>query len=305
MPVPAKIPHHLDQIDEALPVQFKDKPNIYSLIQNCTVKIQEIEDLYWSIFEQTQFYKAKGVNLDRYGLMLNKKRPAGMSDEEYFIVLAGEIIVRSSDSTVDGIRKRIEAVLKMFKSNVILVNNTLNWRTLGTYPDLTGSVFFYGYTADPSRHLTGLEGNILKAACPVGISTAIFGMHRTPRSLRSTTSSLWIPCEIETTPNQVVVRDPGPTLDRLVADSSDINTDTFVVRGSNFKAYGRNWESGRLSEDGSFTTSVIIDTPTEETEFEVDFRLDSTATTTTDTLFFDGAGLRLDRGVLLEISVST
>lgn len=303
MPVPAKINNHLDQIDEALPVQFKDKPNIYSLIQNCAGKIQEIEDLYWSIFEQTQFYKAKGVNLDRYGFMLNKKRPAGMSDEEYFIVLAGEIIARSSDATVDGIRKRVEAVLKMFKSNIILVNNTLNWRTLDTYPDLTGSVFFYGYTTDPTRRLTGREGDILKAACPVGISTAIFGMHRTPRSLRSTTSSLWIPCEILTYPDRIIVPNPDPDPDRLVADSSDVNTDVFVVRGTNFKAYGKNWESGRLSEDGAFTTSVIVDTPSEETEFEVDYRTDTT--TITDTLFFNGAGLRQDRGILLEISVSS
>lgn len=300
MPVPAKIQNHLDQIDEALPVQFKDKPNIYALIQNCAGKIQEIEDLYWSIFEQTQFYKAKGVNLDRYGFMLNKKRPAGMSDEEYFIVLAGEIIARSSDATVDGIRKRVEAVLKLFKSNIILVNNTLNWRTLSTYPDLTGSVFFYGYTTNSTRRLTGREGDILKAACPVTTSVAIFGQHLTYRSLRITTSSLWIPCEIETYPSQIIVNDPpDPPFDRLVADSSDVNSDTFVVRGSEFKAYGKNWEHGRLAEFGSFAEEAIIDTEVAEDYFEIE------SDDFTDVLLIESEGWSADRGVLLEVSVST
>lgn len=306
MPVPAKINNHFDQIEEAFPVQFKDKPNIYALLQNCTEKIQNIEDLFWSIFENTQFYKAKGVNLDRYGFMLNKKRPAGMSDEEYFILLAGEIIIRSSDGTVDGIRKRIEAVLNLFKSNIVLVNNTLNWRTLGTYPDLTGSIYFYGYTRDLTRRLTGLEGNILKAACPVTTSVAIFGQHVSYRSLRISNSSLFIPCEIITQPDQLVVQDPGPTLDELSTDA--IGTDVFALRGSEFKMFGKNWENARLAEQGSFAEEALIDLVDAEDYLEVDGISANPASfgqEFTDVLLLESEGWSADRGILLEISVST
>jgi hypothetical protein len=295
MPIPSKINNHLDQFEEEFPSQFRDKPNIYKLMQNVVEKVQDIEDLFWSIFEGTKFFKAKGVNLDRYGLVLGKPRPAGLEDPEYFILLAGEVIARSSDGTVDGIRKRLEAVLGVFKTNIILLNNTITWRDTGNYPALTGGVFVYGYTQDPTRRLTGTEGDILKAACPVTTATAIYGQHFSPRSLRISRSSLWIPCEIIL---------PAPQYDIISTDN--IPTDIIAVRADNFKAYGKGWESGMLAEHGSFSEEALIDSTDAEDLLEIESRdYDNNNQYWADILQFQSEGYSADRGVLLEVSQST
>lgn len=286
--------HYLEMVDR-LPVQFQDKTNIDLMIQTYAKQIQEIEDLFWEILDETKFHEARGVNLDHYGLLLGKPRPAGMDDNDYFVEVAGEIIARASDGTVNSIRKVTEAVNRIYSSDIIEINNTINWRN-NSVPYLTGDVMVYGYYNISARTLSGNEGDLLLKACPITTRTAIYGEHI---QLSDSINNLFIPCEIEVTPDDLqVYTDFDTTVADLVTDVA--GTDNIAVSGTTFASYGKNWELAILPEDDQSGDILSVNDGNQFQDFLVD--TDDEGQTN---FFVQTAGVNTDHGVMLEISTST
>ena len=293
MPIPSVINDHLDQMIEEFPSQFQDKPNITALLEVWNEQIQYLEDSLWETFAGTQFFDAKGVNLDRYGLLLGLVRPAGMSDDEFASLVAGEVVARASDATGDSIRKITEAVTGLRNTNIIEINNTLRWRADG-YPALTGSVFIYGYYSRKDRKLSGFEGNLLKRACPITTDVAVFGQHI---QFDENNNNLWIPCEVILTPDPIGVETPlGNPLDELVTDA--VGTDNLAVSATNFEAYGANWELSILPEEAGGGGTFVVNSGEEFENFLIDTDEES------EILTVQTSGIDDSHGVLLEISTS-
>lgn len=294
MPEPIKIEEHTLDLIESMPTQFRDKTNIETLLNVWGNYVQEIEDHYFSIFEETRFFEASGVNLDRYGFLLGLKRPAGMVDSEFRSIIAGEIVARASDSTMDSIRTTIEAVTGMERTNIIDINNTVEWRNSG-YPKLTGDVMVYGYYTRGNRRLSGYEGELLKKACPVTTEVSVYGEHI---QLDPENNNLWIPCEVKLLPDPVGVESPlgNSPLDELVTDAA--GTDNLAVSGTRFDSYGVNWELGILPEDSSGGGSLVVET---DEGFDT---LNIQTSNGTEVFEVQTEGIENNHGVLLEISYS-
>lgn len=287
---------HYERVAERLPTQFRDKPNIDALVEVWTDQIQELEDHFNEIPVNTRLHKAGGVNLDRYGELLGIKRPPDFNDDEWFGVIAGKLAARASDATVNSIRKTTEALTEMFNTNIIEIHNKLEWISNGTVR-LTGDIFVYGYYNRRDRTLSGQEGNLLKAACPVTTNVAIFGQHI---QYSDSERSLYIPCEIAFTNDELGVKDPSdPTVHTLVDDAG--GTNSFALSANNFDKFGPNWENGVLPEEGGGNELLSVNAldpgfedflVSEEDDLGQRFRVNT-----------DGIGT--DHGIFLEISTST
>ena len=295
MPKPQKIENHYEEMVDLLPTQFQDKENIDKLLQVWSEQIQSIEDSLWELESETKFFEAQGVNLDRYGHLLGLVRPAGMSDNEFFSIVAGEIIARSSDASMDSIRKIIEAVTGLRRTNIIDINNTVVWRNNG-YPKLTGDVMVYGYYSLSDKRLSGYEGELLKKACPITTEVAIYGQHI---QFDEDNNNLFIPCEIIQSGDPIGVESPlgNDPLDELVTDS--VGTDNLAVSGNNFESYGLNWELAILPEDRSDGGTLAINAGNgfENLQIETEEEGSELFNVNTD-------GVENTHGVLLEISTS-
>lgn len=294
MPVPVKIEDHYEEMVEIFPTQFQDKPNIDALLQVWNEQIQEIEDCFWSIFDNTKFLEAGGVNLDRYGYLLGLSRPAGMSDDEFFSIVAGEVIARASDATVDSIRTITEAVTGLRRTNIIEINNTIRWRNTG-YPQLTGDVMIYGYFSLKDRLLSGFEGNLLKRACPVTTGVAIYGQHI---QFDEDVNNLYIPCEVILSPDPMGVESPvGNPLDELVTDA--VGTDNIAVSANNFEAFGDNWELAILPEESSGGGVLVVNAGEGFENFNIN------SSEGQEIFNVQTEGIENNHGIMLEISTST
>lgn len=294
MAVPSRINNHYQEMVDNLPTQFLDKQNIDGLVATWAEEVQILEDNYWSIYDNTKFLEADGVNLDRYGLLVGIQRPAGMSDDDFFVLVSSEIIARSSDATVDSIRRKIEAVMGLYDTNVIEINNTIVWRNTG-YPKLTGDVMVYGYFNLRDRPLSGFEGDLLKRACPVTTEKAIFGQHI---RFSDTENNLFIPCEIILSPDKVGVESPtGNPLDELVTDA--VGTDNIAVASDNFSAFGDNYELAILPEDSSGGGVFGVNAGEGYEDLNVE-----TETEGVEVFAVQTEGIETNHGVMLEISTS-
>lgn len=248
-----KIVDHYERVAERLPTQFRDKPNIDAFVQAWTKQVQDLEDHLYSIPVNTRLHTAVGVNLDRYGALLGLRRPAGADDDEWFSIIAGKIVARASDATVNSIRKTTEAVTQMYNTNIIEYDNKFEWLGNG-YNKLTGDVFVYGYYNKKDRTLSGYEGDLLKAACPITTDVAIFGQHI---QYSDSERSLYIPCELNFVNDTMAVIDEGdPTQHSASTDAA--GTDLLAVAGTNVESYGDNWENGVLPELGGGETILSV-----------------------------------------------
>ena len=290
------ITDHYELVAENLPTQFRDRPNIDAIVESWSTQVQDIEDHLNEIPLETKLHKARGVNLDRYGELLGIVKPPGFNDDEWFGVIAGKLAARSSDATVNSIRKTTEALTEMYLTNIIEVHNKLEWLNNGINR-MTGDVMVYGYYNKRDRILSGLEGDLLLAACPVTTGVAIFGQHI---QYSDSERSLYIPCEVSFLNDTMAVKDPAdPTLHTAVDD--DAGTNTFALSSDNFDKYGPNWENGVLPEE--FGGSELLAINALDPGFE-DF-LVSEEEGLIERFRINTDGVGTDHGIFLEISTST
>lgn len=291
-----EITDHYERVAERLPTQFRDKPNIDAIVESWSTQIQALEDHLNEIPTETKLHQARGVNLDRYGDLLGIAKPAGFNDDEWFGVIAGKIAARSSDATMNSIRKTTEALTEMFNTNIIDIDNKFEWLSSGINRQ-TGDVLVYGYYNKRDRILSGQEGDLLKAACPVTTGVAVFGQHI---QYSDSEKSLYIPCEVTLLNDTMAVKDFGdPTLHTAVDD--DAGTNTFALSTDNFEKFGPNWENGVLPEEDGGNEILAVNAldpgfedflVSEEEGLIERFRVNT-----------DGVGT--DHGIFLEISTST
>lgn len=288
------ITDHYERVAERLPTQFRDKPNIDAIVTAWSRQIQDLEDHLSSIPTGTQLHLAQGVNLDRFGEYLGIVRPAGFNDDQWFGVLAGKLASRASDGTVNSIRQTTEALTQMFDTNIIEVNNKVEWVANGINRQ-TGDILVYGYYNKRDRVLSGEEGNLLKAACPVTTDVAIFGQHI---QYSDSEKSLYIPCEIITVNDEMAVKDFGDVTEHTAVTDAG-GTDTLALSADNFTKYGPRWEHGVLPEADGGATLLAVNAL--DPGFE-DFQINDGEIQRFN-INVDGIGT--DHGIFLEISTST
>ena len=290
------ITDHYLRTAERLPSEFRDRPNIDAVVETWTGQVQDLEDCLNTIPVGTRLHLAKGVQLDRYGAALGETRPPDFNDDEWFGVIAGKLAARASDATVNSIRRTTEALTEMFKTNIIEFNNKVEWDSSGINRQ-TGDILVYGFYNRRDRILSGQEGDLLLAACPVTTDVAIFGQHI---QYSDSEKSLYIPCEVTFSPDTMAAKDPNdPTIHTIVSDIA--GTDTFALAADNFESFGPNWEHGVLPEDDSGSTLLSVNAldPGFE-DFLVNYDPEGV-----QRFNINVDGIATDHGIFLEISTST
>ncbi|KKL98555.1 hypothetical protein LCGC14_1823240, partial [marine sediment metagenome] len=97
-----KITDHLERSLKRLISQYKDSPNIESILRVYGPEIQQLENMFSDIFTKTIFLQSEGEQLDRIGLILNQPRQ-GLSDLDYKTVLIGKIAEYNSEGTPEDL----------------------------------------------------------------------------------------------------------------------------------------------------------------------------------------------------------
>ena len=95
--------------------QFKDKPNIESILTTYISEVQDLEDTYFSLLNERGINTAVGNQLDILGALVNEQR-LGRDDELYRIAILTRIGINNSEGTPNEIMsllKNIENATKV------------------------------------------------------------------------------------------------------------------------------------------------------------------------------------------------
>lgn len=280
-----KIEDHYERAKERLPTQFKEKHNIDALVQSWFSQIQALEDTLIDIREKTKLLEAEGEQLDRYAAYYNIIRSYNETDDQLFGRIAKEIIGRASEASPDSLRHAVEAITGLKNTNVIEFSNVVEWEN-NSVSLREGAVLVFGYYQDSRERIDGVISNVIEKAIQIAGGTTIFGKHLNVGA----NNSLWIPCEITTAGERILLREAGDVTSYLV----DSLGDNLIVKSNNLKTYGKNWELGVLPEDDIVLSELQV-APSGD-NLQVFYE----GNPTPDNLFTGVSGLEL-QGHLLEI----
>lgn len=245
-----KISDHYQKAIERLPEQFRDKPNIDAILQTWFSAIQDIEDDLIDMREGIRLYEARGVNLDRYATTLGLTRDFEESDGSLFGRIATKILSRSSEGSTESLRRAVETVTGLDRTNIIEFNNIIEWEN-DSEPFLTGGVLVYGYYYSSSDIIHDVKSNVIEGACPATVDNVIFGKHLNDTGI----NNLWIPCEVVLEGDDLVFRDAADVIDNAV----DGLGNQIVISAGNFKSFGEGWEQGILPEDDIRLDNLVVE----------------------------------------------
>ncbi len=128
--------HETDAIARLL-YQYKDKPNIESLIKDLfTTQIQELEDAIIPLYTRLSIDDSIGVQLDEIGEIVGQER-LGLQDDAYRVFIKAKIGVNVSESD-------IPRVIDVWK---LITNATIN-QLIETFPAEVN--FYYDVPIDDS-----------------------------------------------------------------------------------------------------------------------------------------------------------
>jgi hypothetical protein len=244
-----KIENHYQNAVDRLPMQFRDKPVIDSVLATWFGKVQELEDQLFLIKESNHILTASGSHLEKFARLLNIKREFNESDSSLYGRMAVEIIGRSSEASPDSLRKVVEAVTGLTGTNIIEYANVVDWENSGNLRR-EGATLVFGYYYSSRDRVHGIESDIIRKATPIATGSTVFGKHLNGRGV----NSLWIPCEVILEGAPLMVRDSSDNVDNLVDEFGN----TFVVSSPNIDRYGENWELGILPEDNIVFDEVFL-----------------------------------------------
>ena len=137
-----------------LPEQFKNKPNIASLLQVISTLAQDIENVGFTLQDGFKLSQAIGTQLDVIGKILGEPR-SGRSDDEYRIALNLKIAINTSSGTPESIINVVASV-----------TNSVSVQLLEAYP--AKIQLFY----DGAVVIVG-AGDIIKQITPAGVEITI------------------------------------------------------------------------------------------------------------------------------------
>lgn len=102
MTIITKIENHKQEAIGKIRQQYKDKPRIKALFDSIIDEIQTLENVFVQLREEKSIYVAVGAQLDLWGEVLNQPR-GGLSDQQYRLVLLGQIAVNVSKGTPEDL----------------------------------------------------------------------------------------------------------------------------------------------------------------------------------------------------------
>ena len=103
-----KIENHVEQAQNNLITQFKNKVSIRALIETYVKQIQDIEAVFCQLLEDVRVDTATGVTLDNIGTIVAEARN-GRTDSAYRTALFAKIRTLSSQGTIEDIIQVLEA----------------------------------------------------------------------------------------------------------------------------------------------------------------------------------------------------
>lgn len=241
---------HYNNAIERLPAQFKDKTNIDALIKTMFVQVQALEDNLLAIKDESRLLEAEGKQLDKYAHYLDLVRDFNETDESLFGRIAKIIIGRCSEASPDSLRRSVEAITGLTDTNIIEFSNVIEWEN-NNVPLRAGATLLYGIYQDDRMRIDKVYEDLIVNATPISGTSTVFGKHNNIGD----NLSLFIPCEITTIGNKLLVRDSSNNLDYLV----DALGNNFVARANNFRTFGEGWEYGVLPEDNIVLDEIITE----------------------------------------------
>jgi len=97
-----QILNHASLALQRLAQQYKDKPKLAALIGVFTPKVQELEDVFWSLHVDRRIELAVGEQLDLLGRVVGQRRD-GASDSEYRLRLKARVRANFSTGSPEDI----------------------------------------------------------------------------------------------------------------------------------------------------------------------------------------------------------
>lgn len=93
---------HINQALRRLITQYKESPNIISLLNVFVQQIQDLEDTFFQLLQERSLFSAVGVQLDKLGTTLDQGR-MGLSDDDYRVLLLIKISEINSEGTPEDL----------------------------------------------------------------------------------------------------------------------------------------------------------------------------------------------------------
>ncbi len=266
-----------------VPSMLSDKTNFNVLLDVQSESFQNIEDILYTIMEDTYFLTAKGYNLNRYGQIFGIKRSNDTPDEDFRWHIITEISRRGSTGNIEQVRQMFEAVTGQSNSRVFNI------------PTL--SFMYYGYIDDFTYKTTvpRQAAIALRKAMPPTVGSVVFG-------IADSNKTLFVPEELVDDYKFLVTQDDdyivNETDDYIVAKSDSLKTVAVDVI-----------TSGILSEPyatiaNATSKFALQDETSLDTEYEDTFIVQIPEGEETDTVDFyvEGEGVDVTYALLLEIN---
>lgn len=107
MTTPVFIPDHANQAVLRLLYQFRDATKLQGLMNSFNAQIQDLENMFIDLLQDRWIDTAVGLNLDRWGVVLDEPR-FGLGDDDYRVQLVAKVAQNTSEATA-------EDLISMFK----------------------------------------------------------------------------------------------------------------------------------------------------------------------------------------------
>lgn len=116
MSEPVKIDQVAQGYDRLLE-QFKDKPNIKSLLETYLKQTEDLESAYFELLTERSIFTAVGVQLDLLGALVVEPR-LGRDDEAYRLAILTKIGINNSEGTPDVLMQLLKNLSGGTKINI-------------------------------------------------------------------------------------------------------------------------------------------------------------------------------------------
>jgi hypothetical protein len=94
---------HLAKARDRLASQFRELPNIDAVLKGFCLKAQDLEAVFFDLMDSRSIVNATGIQLDLWGLLLNKARGGLTDDNLYRITLLAKIAQNVSQGSPEDV----------------------------------------------------------------------------------------------------------------------------------------------------------------------------------------------------------
>ena len=113
-----KITDYKKVLEEKTLEQYKGKTNFTKLFEVFSVEFQNIENMFWDLYEKRWITSSEGQQLDNLGYNLDIERQ-GLSDTDYRQIIYAKIGQYNSNGTIDEISSLVKL---MTNADKIIIN---------------------------------------------------------------------------------------------------------------------------------------------------------------------------------------